>query len=117
MLAVSTLRRWRTAAAITTAICGRRWSRAALAAVEAGGPEAVSLRELAQSLGVSTAAPYRHFPDRRALLAEVAAQGFADLAAAYAAPRPPRPTPHAGVARDGAGLPGPGVRTARACSG
>ncbi|WP_394764498.1 TetR/AcrR family transcriptional regulator [Phenylobacterium sp.] len=58
--------------------------RGALAAVETGGPDAVSLRDLAQSLGVSTAAPYRHFPDRRALLAEVAAIGFNDLTAAYA---------------------------------
>jgi AcrR family transcriptional regulator len=58
---------------------------AAQAAVERGGPEAVSLRELAEGLGVSTAAPYRHFKDRRALLAEVAARGFADLARAYAA--------------------------------
>ena len=58
--------------------------RAALEAVEAGGPEAVSLRDLALKLGVSTAAPYRHFPDRRAVLAEVAAIGFADLSAAYA---------------------------------
>ncbi|THD57906.1 TetR/AcrR family transcriptional regulator [Phenylobacterium sp.] len=57
---------------------------AALAAAEAGGPEAVSLRDLAQSLGVSTAAPYRHFPDRRALLAEVAALGFRELEQAYA---------------------------------
>jgi AcrR family transcriptional regulator len=57
--------------------------RAARAAVEAGGPEAVSLRELAQALGVSTAAPYRHFRDRRALLAAVAAEGFAELAEAY----------------------------------
>lgn len=58
---------------------------AAAAAVEAGGPEAVSLRDLAQTLGVSTAAPYRHFADRRALLAEVAALGFADLRDAYTA--------------------------------
>jgi AcrR family transcriptional regulator len=58
--------------------------RAALEAVEAGGPDAVSLRDLALKLGVSTAAPYRHFPDRRAVLAEVAAIGFADLTAAYA---------------------------------
>jgi AcrR family transcriptional regulator len=42
------------------------------------------LRDLAQSLGVSPAAPYRHFPDRRALLSEVAAIGFQDLTAAYA---------------------------------
>ena len=52
---------------------------AAAVAVEAGGPEAVSLRELVKALGVSTAAPYRHFADRRALLAEVAALGFEQL--------------------------------------
>jgi AcrR family transcriptional regulator len=57
---------------------------AALAAVEAAGPEGVSLRDLAQSLGVSTAAPYRHFRDRRALLNAVATLGFVELAAAYA---------------------------------
>ena len=38
--------------------------QAAHAAVESGGPDAVSLRDLAQSLQVSTAAPYRHFRDR-----------------------------------------------------
>lgn len=56
---------------------------AAMAAVEQGGAEAVSLRELAAQLGVSRAAPYRHFPDRDALLAAVAAQGFEDLVVAY----------------------------------
>jgi AcrR family transcriptional regulator len=58
--------------------------RAALEAVEAGGPDAVSLRDLALKLGVSTAAPYRHFADRRALLAEVAAIGFTELTTSYA---------------------------------
>jgi AcrR family transcriptional regulator len=66
---------------------------AAQNAVEAGGPEALSLRDLAQSLGVSTAAPYRHFPDRRALLAEVAAKGFADLNEAYARAQADASTP------------------------
>jgi AcrR family transcriptional regulator len=56
---------------------------AALAAVEQDGPDAVSLRDLAQSLGVSRAAPYRHFADRDALLAAVAARGFEDLAVVY----------------------------------
>jgi len=56
---------------------------AALKMVEQGGVEAVSLRDLAQSLGVSRAAPYRHFPDRDALLATVAARGFEDLIALY----------------------------------
>ena len=49
---------------------------AALAAVEQDGPDAVSLRDLAQNLGVSRAAPYRHFEDRDALLAAVAARRF-----------------------------------------
>jgi AcrR family transcriptional regulator len=56
---------------------------AALAAVEQRGPEAVSLRDLAQSLGVSRAAPYRHFADRDALLAAVAAKGFEALIVVY----------------------------------
>jgi AcrR family transcriptional regulator len=56
---------------------------AAAAAVEQGGAGTVSLRALAQALGVSTAAPYRHFADRGALLDAVAARGFEDLKVAY----------------------------------
>lgn len=48
------------------------------------GPDAVSLRDLAKALGVSPAAPYRHFPDRQSLLNEIAAQGFAQLGRDYA---------------------------------
>ena len=48
------------------------------------GPDAVSLRELARALGVSPAAPYRHFPDRQALLCEIASGGFAQLGRDYA---------------------------------
>jgi AcrR family transcriptional regulator len=55
----------------------------ALAAVEQGGAESVSLRDLAQTLGVSRAAPYRHFADRDALLAAVAAKGFEALIEVY----------------------------------
>ena len=58
---------------------------AALTAVEQAGPDAVSLRDLAQTLGVSRAAPYRHFADRDALLAAVAARGFEDLNLGYEA--------------------------------
>jgi len=58
---------------------------AALKAVEQDGEAAVSLRDLAQSLGVSRAAPYRHFADRDALLAAVAAKGFEALNQRYAA--------------------------------
>lgn len=52
---------------------------AALDVVERQGADALSLRELAQTVGVSSAAPYRHFPDRVALLSAVAATGYLDL--------------------------------------
>ena len=58
---------------------------AALKVVEQDGEASVSLRDLAQSLGVSRAAPYRHFADRDALMAAVAAKGVEDLNARYAA--------------------------------
>lgn len=45
-----------------------------------GGPDAVTLREVARRLGVSPAAIYHHFPDRDALLGEVAAMARRDLA-------------------------------------
>jgi AcrR family transcriptional regulator len=56
---------------------------AAAAEIERIGYENLSLRELAASLDVSRAAPYRHFADRRALLAALAAEGFERLAAIY----------------------------------
>jgi len=49
--------------------------------IEQIGFEALSLRDLAASLDVSRAAPYRHFADRRALLAALAAGGFRRLEA------------------------------------
>jgi AcrR family transcriptional regulator len=57
--------------------------KAATAEIERGGHENLSLRELADSVGVSRGAPYRHFADRRALLAAVAADGFERLTAIY----------------------------------
>jgi AcrR family transcriptional regulator len=56
---------------------------AALVVVESSGAGALSLRDLAASLDVSRAAPYRHFADRDTLLAAVAARGFAALADVY----------------------------------
>ena len=38
-----------------------------------------SLRGLAQQVGVTTAAPYHHFSDRRALLLALALEGFEEL--------------------------------------
>jgi AcrR family transcriptional regulator len=56
---------------------------AAVTEIERRGYENLSLRELAESLGVSRAAPYRHFADRRALLAAIAAGGFDELTAIH----------------------------------
>jgi AcrR family transcriptional regulator len=44
-----------------------------------------SVAELARRLGVSTAAPYRHFPDRETLLAAVATRAAIELTAAMRA--------------------------------
>ena len=50
---------------------------AVLSLVEADGtPDAFTLRGAARLAGVSEAAPYRHFSDRKALLAAVAEDGF-----------------------------------------
>ena len=43
------------------------------------GARGFSVSEAARRAGVSIAAPYRHFEDREALLAAVAAKGFAEL--------------------------------------
>lgn len=52
---------------------------AAVAAIDADGVDALSLRALARQAGVSHAAPARHFPDRQALLDAVAIHGFEQL--------------------------------------
>jgi len=49
--------------------------------LELRGTQALSLRELAREVGVSHAAPRRHFPDRQALLDALAIHGFARLRA------------------------------------
>ncbi len=48
----------------------------AAAVIAERGIEALSLRALARDLGVSHAAPGAHFADRRALLCELAKEGF-----------------------------------------
>lgn len=60
---------------------------ASLRLIEAEGVGAVSLRRVAREAGVSPGAPYHHFPDRAALLAALAAQGYQQLAAELAAAR------------------------------
>jgi AcrR family transcriptional regulator len=49
------------------------------------GPAGFTLIEAARLAGVSAAAPYRHFKDRDALLAEVARRGFEEFAGRLAA--------------------------------
>ncbi|MFD1332356.1 TetR/AcrR family transcriptional regulator [Methylopila musalis] len=62
---------------------GARLVREAIAALDAGAGE-ISLRGLAKAAGVSAMAPYRHFPDKTALLRAVSDRGFAMLAEALA---------------------------------
>lgn len=54
----------------------------ALHLVDERGPEGFSLREAAREVGVSPAAAYRHFADKNALLAALAADGHGRLATA-----------------------------------
>ncbi len=49
---------------------------AAAAMISEGGAASVTMRAIGGRLGVSRAAPYRHFPDKTALLVAVAVQGF-----------------------------------------
>lgn len=49
---------------------------AAVAYVVREGHESLSMRRLADAIGVSSGAPYHHFPDRRALLIAVALEGY-----------------------------------------
>jgi AcrR family transcriptional regulator len=52
---------------------------AAAKMIEKEGLAGLSVREAARRAGVSHNAPYRHFPDREALLAALAAEGFREL--------------------------------------
>jgi AcrR family transcriptional regulator len=51
----------------------------AMLLLEREGPLGVGLRAAARLAGVSQTAPYRHFPDKDAMLAAVAEQGFREL--------------------------------------
>lgn len=65
------------------AVSGTRDALIAAAAtlLDGGGREAVTLRAVAEAVGVSHNAPYRHFADKEALLATVAARELDGLAA------------------------------------
>lgn len=61
----------------------------ALDAIEQGGENKLSVRSLAESLGVAHRALYNHFDDRDGLLASISARGFDMLVTAVES----RPTP------------------------
>ena len=54
---------------------------AALELIARYGPAGFTFAEVTRSVGVSAAAPYRHFRDRDALMSEVARRGFERFAA------------------------------------
>jgi AcrR family transcriptional regulator len=58
---------------------------AALDLIAEKGPAGFTFAEAARQAGVSAAAPYRHFRDRDALMADVARRGFERFAAALTA--------------------------------
>ena len=53
--------------------------QSALEILRTEGSEGLSLRAVARAAGVSQTAPYRHFSDRRELVAAVAEEGFRQL--------------------------------------
>lgn len=63
-----------TAAATREALLG-----AAGALLDAGGPSAVTLREVGALAGVTRSAPYRHFADKESLLTAVATAAWRDV--------------------------------------
>lgn len=54
--------------------------REALSIIETSGIEKLSMREVSRRLGVSHQAPYKHFPSRDHILAEILRRSFDDFA-------------------------------------
>lgn len=62
-------------------------TRAAVDAFAARGFHAVQMCEVAEAVGITAPAIYRHFPNKRALLADVVLEAVTDMRAAVAAAR------------------------------
>ena len=75
---------------------------AARALLAERGPAGFTLAEAAKLVGVTAAAPYRHFTDRNALVSELARRGFEQFSARLAgAWDEGRPDPQSALARMG----------------
>jgi AcrR family transcriptional regulator len=72
----------------------------ALAIIDSAGIEQLSLREVARRLHVSHQAPYRHFPSRDHLLAEIVARAF-EVFAQHLDAHPHGPDPDADLGNMG----------------
>ncbi|HEU4670133.1 MAG TPA: TetR/AcrR family transcriptional regulator [Dyella sp.] len=59
--------------------------RAALKLFERGGAEAVTMRRVADAVGITPMAIYRHFPNREALLKRLSDESFRSIADAWQA--------------------------------
>lgn len=69
----------------------------ALSHLESAGVESLSLRDLASRLGVSKTAPYRHFPDKAALLRALMDVGWKELRTALVNAKDQEEAPDAGL--------------------
>jgi AcrR family transcriptional regulator len=58
---------------------------AARRVLEADGPEAVSMRRIADEVGIRAPSLYKHFPDKRALEAAIISAAFEEQAVAFTA--------------------------------
>jgi AcrR family transcriptional regulator len=72
---------------------------AAAQLLDAGGPEAVTLREVGARAGVSRGAPYRHFADKGSLITAVATESWERIADAFHAIRTTPDAPPAQLRR------------------
>ena len=62
-------------------------ARAARRLLDKEGTDAVTMRRVAEAVGITPMAIYRHYPDRAALLNALADEGFEELAASLGAKR------------------------------
>ncbi|MBO9664068.1 TetR/AcrR family transcriptional regulator [Dokdonella sp.] len=70
---------------MTPSATADRILRAARALFEQDGPAAVSMRRVADAVGITPMAIYRHFPNREALLKRISDDGFQEIAHRWSA--------------------------------